>query len=225
MNYNRGLSRIVEFALAGVGLLALLPLLAVVFALVRLTSPGPAFFRQKRVGRGGGFFTLYKFRTMRTGISGLAVTAAGDRRITGVGKFLRKTKIDELPQLWNILRGDMKLVGPRPEVPEYVDLTDPLWAEVLRVKPGITDPVTLKLRNEELLMEMVGLDRETFYKRFLQPYKLRGSIEYLQVRTWKTDVYLIWQTLVVIFLPKSVLQPSAEELTKNLVFSGSSVDL
>src|SRR5687767_11977002 len=112
---------------------------------VRLTSRGPGVFGQVRVGREGKPFTLRKFRSMTQGARGTQVTASGDARITLVGKFLRRTKLDELPELWNILCGDMSFVGPRPEVPGYVDLADPRWQMVLTARPGLTDTVTLRL--------------------------------------------------------------------------------
>lgn len=222
MHNNPGLPRLLEISLVTAGLLILLPLLLSVFVLVRLTSPGAAFFRHKRIGLDGREFTLYKFRTLRVNNLGPLVTASNDSRITPIGRFLRKAKIDELPQLWNIFIGDMSLVGPRPEVPDYVNLSDPLWMEVLRVKPGITDPVTLKLRNEEVLMASVETNRETFYKECLQPYKLRGSIEYLKIRTWKSDIYVILQTILAVLPLKSFLVGNSEEFDKDVILLNSS---
>jgi lipopolysaccharide/colanic/teichoic acid biosynthesis glycosyltransferase len=161
-------------------------------------SGRPAFFRQVRVGRSGKPFRLIKLRSMRTSNAGLRVTARGDERVTPVGKALRRTKLDELPELWNVLRGDMSFVGPRPEVPEYVDLADPVWAEVLQVRPGLTDPVTLALRDEEGLMEAVEGDRERYYREILQPRKLAGYRRYLARRTWRSDVFVIWNTVMAL---------------------------
>ena len=126
------------------------------------------------------------------------MTARGDDRVTPVGRVLRRTKLDELPELWNVLRGDMSFVGPRPEVPEYVDLDDPEWAEVLQARPGLTDPVTLALKDEEDLMESVAGDRERYYRETLQPRKLAGYRSYLERRTWRTDVGVIWNTVMAL---------------------------
>ncbi|MGH9317402.1 MAG: sugar transferase [Thermoanaerobaculia bacterium] len=189
-----GLPRAVEAPLAFIGLLLSLPLLAVGGALVLLTSPGGALFRQERVGRGAKTFFLCKLRTMRSSADGSDVTASDDARITRVGRFLRRTKLDELPQLWNVLRGEMSLVGPRPEVPRYVDVGNPLWKEVLRVRPGMTDPVSLSLRDEEALLARIPGDRERYYREELQPQKLLGYGQYLQARSIWTDIQVLWRT-------------------------------
>ena len=128
--------------------------------------------------------------------------------MTPVGKLLRKTKLDELPELWNVLKGDMSLVGPRPEVPRYVDLASPAWRLVLEARPGITDPVTMILRNEEALLAKVEGDRELFYLETLQPFKLEGYAEYLRGRNWWTDVKVLWKTFVVVLLPGKALPPT-----------------
>ena len=151
-----GIPRPIEVLAAALGLILSLPVLAIAGLLIRGSSRGPILFRQQRVGRSGKPFDLFKLRTMRQDAGGPQVTARGDRRITPVGRALRMTKLDELPQLWNVVRGDMALVGPRPEVPRYVRMEDPLWKEVLRVRPGITDPVTLKLRDEESVLARAG---------------------------------------------------------------------
>ncbi len=198
---RRGLPRWFEVPAALVGLLLCAPLLAAVGLAVRLSSPGPVLFRQVRVGRGGRLFTMYKFRTMVCNDGGPQVTASGDPRVTGVGRWLRRLKLDELPELVNVLRGDMSLVGPRPEVPRYVDLSDPLWQAVLEVRPGITDPVTVKLRHEEELLAAQGDDPETYYRQVLQPAKLRGYVEYLENRTSWKDLVVLVQTAVAVMTP------------------------
>jgi lipopolysaccharide/colanic/teichoic acid biosynthesis glycosyltransferase len=195
---RRGLPRAVEAPLALVGLVAVSPVLAAAAAAVVVSSGFPALFRQPRVGRGGKPFTLVKLRTMRPSREGPEVTARGDARITAVGRFLRATKLDELPELWNVLRGDMSFVGPRPEVAHYVDLQDPLWQEVLRVRPGLTDPTTLSLRDEESLMAGIEGDRDRYYRESLQPAKLRGYVSYLRRRTWNSDLVVIWHTILSI---------------------------
>jgi lipopolysaccharide/colanic/teichoic acid biosynthesis glycosyltransferase len=198
----RGIPRPVECVAAAVGLLVSAPVLAVAGALIRATSPGPAIFRQERMGRGGKTFVLYKLRTMRRSEGGPRVTALGDRRITPIGRVLRKTKLDELPQLWNVVRGDMSLVGPRPEVPQYVNLDDPLWREVLRFRPGITDPVTLRLRDEESVLAGVQSDPERFYREELLPAKLREYVAYSRTRIWATDVAVLFKTILAVLLPR-----------------------
>jgi lipopolysaccharide/colanic/teichoic acid biosynthesis glycosyltransferase len=192
-----GLPRSFEAVVSAAGLLVALPLLAVAAAAIRLTSRGPALFRQERVGRFGRPFFLLKLRTMRAE-DGPQVTASGDSRVTAVGRFLRRTKLDELPQLWNVVRGEMALVGPRPEVPALVDLASETWRRVLSVRPGITDPVALALKDEEALLATVAGDRERFYRATLQPYKLRGYTHYIQSRTAWTDLAVIARTILSI---------------------------
>lgn len=206
----RGLPRAVEVAAAALGLLAATPLILAGGLLTCLTSRGFPFFRQERVGRAGRRFTLYKLRTMRSGAAGPAVTARDDARITSVGRLLRRTKIDELPQLWNVLRGDMALVGPRPEVPRYVDLSDPAWRRVLEARPGVTDPVTLGLRSEEDLLGSVSGDRELFYLRELQPRKLKGYVQYLEHRTWRSDIEILLQTARELLTPSRWVDRGAD---------------
>lgn len=207
-----GLPRAVDASLALLGLTVTAPILAVVAVAVRATSRGPALFRQERVGRGGARFTLLKFRSMHLNARGPEVTSRGDRRVTTVGRVLRKLKLDELPGLWNVVRGDMALVGPRPEVPKYVDPLDGRWRSVLAVRPGLTDPVTVKLRNEEELLESAGDDKEGFYLTVLQPYKLAGYVEYLTGRTWRSDIRVLFETARAVVVPQSAPPPSIEEI-------------
>jgi lipopolysaccharide/colanic/teichoic acid biosynthesis glycosyltransferase len=210
---DAGLPRWVEATVAGAALIAAAPILLVTAAAVKFTSPGPLLFRQMRVGQYGEPFELVKFRTMRVGTNGLEVTAANDARVTRVGRILRKTKLDELPELYNVLRGDMSLVGPRPEVPRYVDVTHPLWLKVLAARPGLTDPTTVRLRNEEELL--VGAeDAESFYVGVLQTFKLRSSAEYLERRNWRTDVGVLAETLLAVLLPGRASAPTIDELKK-----------
>lgn len=196
-----GLPRAVEIPLALVGLLLASPVIGLAAVAVAITSGLPIFFRQTRVGRHGETFRLIKLRTMRSETGAPRVTARGDSRVTLTGSVLRRTKIDELPELWNVLRGDMAFVGPRPEVPEYVDLSDPRWMEILRARPGLTDPVTLRLREEEVLMAGVTVDRDRFYRETLQPWKLRGYAEYLRERSWRSDLRVLLQTAFAVCLP------------------------
>ena len=198
MKSNAGLPRWVEAPIAAAGVVAALPLITIGGLLMRATSAGPMFFRQQRVGRHGHLFTMVKLRSMSVGAGGPSVTASGDARITPVGRVLRRLKIDELPELWHVVTGEMRLVGPRPEVPALVDLADPLWAETLQGAPGITDPMTLKLRDEETLLRHAGSESERFYRTALQPFKLRGYVAYQRERTWRSDVRVLFQTLAAL---------------------------
>lgn len=183
------------------GLAVAAPAIFLAGAGIALTAGLPVFFRQRRVGRGGRPFTLIKLRSMRVSRGGPQVTARGDSRVTPFGRFLRRSKLDELPQLWNVFKGDMSFVGPRPEVPELVDPSNPLWRRVLLARPGLTDPVTVRLRDEELLMAGVEGDREAFYRETLQPFKLEGYCEYLQRRSWRTDLGVLFETVLAILWP------------------------
>lgn len=207
----QSIPRPLEIVLAVCGLIAVAPVLFIAAAMIRLDSRGKILFRQKRIGVNGEQFTLLKFRTMRPAEKGLMITAADDMRVTRIGRFLRRTKIDELPELWNVLRGDMSFVGPRPEVEQFVDLSDPVWREILAHRPGITDPVTLRLRNEEHLLAQV-IDKERYYREVIQPYKLRGYANFVREKSWKTDIRIIARTLKAVFFPQSVKAPSKEEL-------------
>src|SRR5262252_374278 len=207
-----GLPRQAEAVIALAGLVMAAPLIALAAIAIAVTSRGPVIFRQKRMGLKGRPFTMYKLRTMRVANSGPQVTAGDDVRVTPVGKFLRKTKLDELPELWNILKGDMSLIGPRPEVPRYIDLEDPVWRLVLEARPGIADPVTLRLRNEEALLVEVEGDRERFYLETLVPFKLEGYLDYLQARSWRSDLKVLWQTIVAVAFPNKTPLPTIEEI-------------
>lgn len=181
-------------ACAAIGLVLLAPTLLLAAVWVRLDSPGPVLFRQTRIGRDGVPFTIHKFRTMRVE-PGAAITVGEDPRITRSGRFLRQTKLDELPQLWDVLRGAMSLVGPRPELPRYVELYPAdLRAQVLSVRPGITDPASLAYSHEaELLAAAADPERE--YREVILPAKLRLSAEYAACATLATDLRLILATL------------------------------
>lgn len=193
-----GLPRWVEAMIAFLGLVLAAPFIAFLALAIAMSSRGPIFFRQKRVGQHGRLFDLYKLCTMTPSDDGPQVTSSKDERITRLGRFLRRTKLDELPTLWNVLRGEMALVGPRPEVPRYVNLEDPIWQAVLAVRPGITDPVTLRLRNEEKLLAGVTTDTESYYVDELQPSKLKGYVAYLEERNWRSDLKVLGQTIVEI---------------------------
>jgi FlaA1/EpsC-like NDP-sugar epimerase/lipopolysaccharide/colanic/teichoic acid biosynthesis glycosyltransferase len=218
VEFGTGLPRPFEFAVSVIALIVLGPLVLIAMAAVALTSGYPVFFRQTRVGRRGRPFVLYKLRTMDSGRKGLGVTLKGDSRITPLGRLLRQTKIDEVPALWNVVTGDMALVGPRPEVPAYVDLNATDWQKVLMVRPGLTDPVTLNLRNEgKLLADVVG-DPEDFYLKTLQPLKLSGYIEYQEKRSWWSDITIIFQTILCVALPSwAPVQWNQQQIDATLV--------
>jgi lipopolysaccharide/colanic/teichoic acid biosynthesis glycosyltransferase len=169
---------------------ALIPGL-LVYLSIRATSKGPGFFRQKRVGYRGGLFTLYKFRTMEVAEpgSGPGLTQDGDPRITGIGKVLRKLKLDELPQFYNVMRGDMSLVGPRPKLPQYAAVADTLC------RPGITGLATLVFRAEEqLLQHLPATDLDGFYEARIKPLKARLDVRYMKKASLFTDVRILFLT-------------------------------
>ncbi len=198
----RGLPRGVEAVIALVGLIIAAPLIAFMGVAIAVSSGRPVFFRQRRVGQHGRIFDLYKLRTMRPSNNGPQITSGNDARITSLGRFLRQTKLDELPTLWNVLRGDMSLVGPRPEVPRFVKLEDPIWQKVLAVRPGITDPVTLRLRSEADLLARIEGDTEQYYEKELQPSKLKGYVAYLEERTWRGDLNVLLRTIAAVVAPR-----------------------
>lgn len=180
-------------------LLLLAPLLLGLALWIKLDSPGPALFRQQRVGRGGVLFTIHKFRTMRAEGGGLGLTVGADARVTRAGHWLRRLKADELPQLWDVLRGAMSLVGPRPDLPQYVARYPAALRDlVLSVRPGITDPASLAFRNEaELLAAAADPERE-YFERIL-PAKLQLSADYVRQASLWTDLRLIGRTALLLF--------------------------
>jgi lipopolysaccharide/colanic/teichoic acid biosynthesis glycosyltransferase len=193
---NPPLKRGFDILAAGGGLILLGPLLLLLALAVKATSAGPVFFRQERVGRGGRIFRILKFRTMVADAErrGLHITAGGDPRITPVGRLLRHYKMDELPQLWNVLAGDMSLVGPRPEVAKYVALYSPEQRRVLDVRPGITDPASLAYRHEEALLAQAA-DPERFYVEEVMPAKLRINMDYINHRSFVRDLTVLFRTV------------------------------
>ena len=190
-----------ERILAAAGLAALSPLLMLLAAAVWIDSGRPVLFRHRRVGQQGRPFELLKFRSMVVNHGGPEITRSGEARITRVGRFLRRWKLDELPQLVNVLRGEMSLVGPRPEVPGYVDPDDPLWRRVLRARPGITDPASVEFRNEEELLAGVE-DLDGYYRKVLLPRKLELSAAYLERRSFGSDVAVLFSTVAASWLPR-----------------------
>jgi lipopolysaccharide/colanic/teichoic acid biosynthesis glycosyltransferase len=174
-------------------LILLLPVLLLIAATVLIGSGSPIFFKQNRVGKHGKLFRLFKFRTMRLHSAGATITADGDPRVTPIGKILRKFKLDELPQFLNVIRGEMSIVGPRPEVPEFVDLNSTVWREILQVRPGITDPTSIAYRNEEQLIA-TSSEPVRYYREIVLPNKLAMNRAYMKHRTVWRDCKLILQT-------------------------------
>lgn len=195
--------RLTDIVLSLCALIALAPFLVLISLLILILNGPPVFFRQKRVGKNGRPFNIMKFRTMEEGGDQQGVTAAGDARVTMLGKYLRGLKLDELPQFMNVLRGEMSLIGPRPEIPRFVDPQNALWQEILQVRPGITDVATLCFRNEEQILGGVG-DKEHVYRCAVLPAKLTLNRRYLASRTWTTDAMLLWLTVKYSVFPNAV---------------------
>ncbi len=193
---NSVIQRSFDLTVASLLLTASLPILLAVAVLVKLSSPGPVFFRQARLGRGGKTFRILKFRSMiAVQNGGPSVTVAGDRRITPIGKILRRTKLDELPQLINVVLGEMSLVGPRPEVPNYKHVYQNGFEKVLSTRPGITDPVSLQLADEENFLKQFPNPLQA-YEKVVLPRKLTLSLQYLQHRSLVNDVQIIFLTVM-----------------------------
>ena len=188
--------RLFDIVCAFIGLLLLLPLGLLLALLVKLSDGGPVFYGQMRIGQFGKPFRIRKFRSMVRDADkmGLAVTKEEDPRITWIGRFLRKSKLDELPQLWNVLIGEMSFVGPRPEVPRYVEHYTSEQRSILNFKPGITDLATLRFRNEEALLSGAA-DVEGFYLRYCLPKKIDLNREYAEHAGFLQDIWIILQTL------------------------------
>lgn len=214
--YLRFGKRALDLVFAGLGLLALTPVFLLVGLLVRLTSSGPAFFRQKRTGRYGHAFYIWKFRTMYQDPRGQGplLTATDDARITPVGRWLRKTKCDELPQLLNVLKGEMSLVGPRPEVPRYTNQYNPRQRGVLSVRPGITGPTAnLYISEEDLLASRP--DKEAFYLSVLLPAKLESDLAYCRAIAFNRDLKLIANTITNLLLKSPLHRKTIPGCTRN----------
>ncbi len=190
------MKRAVDLICAALGLVVLSPILLGVALAIKLSSPGPVFYRATRVGRGGTPFRLYKFRSMVVDADrrGPAITAGGDPRVTPIGRWLRRTKVDELPQLLNVLAGEMSLVGPRPEDPRYVALYDDDQRRILTVRPGITSAASLAYRHEEALLS--GPDWEQTYRTTIMPQKLAIDLAYVEKQSLWEDFRIILFTIV-----------------------------
>jgi lipopolysaccharide/colanic/teichoic acid biosynthesis glycosyltransferase len=195
------MKRLFDIVCSTLGLLVLLPAFVIVVTLIKIESPGPGLYTQQRVARGGKMFNLFKFRTMHVNADKLTAITVGarDPRITRIGYYLRKYKIDELPQLINVMRGDMSLVGPRPELKKFVDLYTPEQREVLTVRPGITDFASLEFRNENELLEGKE-DPIKYYVDEILPAKLALSLRYVRTRSFLLDIKIILRTIKAVFV-------------------------
>jgi len=193
--------RLLDISVSAAALVLLSPVLLAIAVGVRLSSPGPALYRARRGGKGGAVFTLYKFRTMYDSPAGPAITRRDDPRVTALGRFLRRTKLDELPQLINLLKGDMSLVGPRPEDPSYLRFYSPDQRRVLDVTPGITSPATVRYRHEEAML--TGPEWEQVYRDTILPEKLRIELDYLSRRTLAGDLRVLADTAMAIMTRSS----------------------
>lgn len=193
------MKRLFDIISSGCGLIVLSPIFIVIAIWVKLDSKGPVFYRQIRVGKDNKDFRLFKFRSMKIGADrqGLITVGGRDPRVTRSGYYIRKYKLDELPQLINVFIGDMSVVGPRPEVRKYVDLYTPGQMRVLSVRPGITDLASIRYRNENELLETVD-DPETYYREVIMQDKLKINLEYVDNRSFWGDIKLIFATLYAV---------------------------
>ena len=198
---HQEVKRTLDMVVASMALLTLWPLFALIALVIRITSPGAIFYRATRVGQNGQQFKLYKFRSMVADADkrGPGITTSGDSRVTSIGRILRRTKLDELPQLVNVLRGEMSLVGPRPEDPRYVALYTPEQRQVLAVRPGITSPASVYYRDEESLL--TGDDWEKQYLEEIMPAKLAIDLEYARCATLWRDIDIIVRTVIALWTP------------------------
>lgn len=190
------IKRCADVTLALAGIVLLLPLFALTALLIKLDSAGPVMFVHERIGRGFRPFRMYKFRTMRADapLDGSLVTVRGDTRVTRIGRLLRRTKLDELPQLINVLRGEMSLVGPRPEVRRFVEQFRSDYERLLTVRPGITDPASLKYRDEEAILARAACP-EDYYVQQVLPDKIQLSKKYVQSASFIGDLFILLRTI------------------------------
>jgi len=191
------MKRLFDFTFAILGLIILSPVLIILAIIIIIISPGTALYSQKRVGRKGRLFTLYKFRTMVQNadtMPGGSITVKDDRRITTIGKFLRRWKLDELPTLWNVLKGDMSFVGPRPDVPGYADKLEFNDRRILNLRPGITGPATLKYSNEEQFLAEVDNPKK-YNDEVIFPDKVKINLEYMDNLNLWMDIKIIFKTI------------------------------
>ncbi|MBN1072311.1 sugar transferase [Clostridium botulinum] len=196
-NFNKIVKRIFDFVCSTLGIIILSPIFILLSIMIKTGSDGPVFFKQIRVGEDGKDFEILKFRTMVVDAEklGKQITVGNDNRITKIGSFLRKYKLDELPQLINVFKGDMSLVGPRPEVPRYVNMYNEEQRKVLEVKPGITDLASIRYKDENALLGKAE-DPEEFYINTIMPDKLALNLEYINKSNVFFDIYIIVKTIL-----------------------------
>ena len=194
------MKRIFDFVLSSVFLVLFLIPYALIALIIKLDSEGPVHHKAQRAGKGGRLFTLLKFRTMKIGAAtaGPAITSSGDERITRVGRILRKTKLDEIPQLWNVLKGEMSLIGPRPEDPRYVALYNSEQKKILDVKPGLSSPASIRYRNEEEILQRSGRSVEEFYISTVMPAKLKLDLQYFENQSFTRDLEICFKTALAV---------------------------
>ena len=194
---NKAVKRAFDIICSGLGIIVLSPVLIIIAILIKKGSDGPVFFKQIRVGEKGRNFEILKYRTMVVDAEklGRQITVGNDNRITKIGGFLRKYKLDELPQLFNVFKGDMSLVGPRPEVPRYVELYNEEQRKVLEVKPGITDLASIQYRDENALLGTAE-DPDDMYINTIMPDKLALNLEYIRKSNIFFDIYIIINTII-----------------------------
>jgi len=189
------LKRVFDIIASIIGLILLIPVFLIISILIKIYMPGPVFFRQKRIGRYGIPFTIFKFRTMIIEHGGGYVSVRGENRITPLGAKLRKYKLDELPELWNVLVGDMSFVGPRPDMPEYMEKLKDEEKTILELRPGLTGPATLKYANEEEILARVD-DPQKYNDEVLWPDKVKINLEYYRNRSFAGDIVIIFKTIL-----------------------------
>jgi lipopolysaccharide/colanic/teichoic acid biosynthesis glycosyltransferase len=196
---DRVIKRCLDVLISSAAIVTLAPVFAVMALAIRADSAGGALYRARRVGAGGRHFQMLKFRTMLAGADSVGgpSTPDGDPRITRIGTYLRKHKLDELPQLLNVLKGDMSLVGPRPEVPQYVAMLTKDERQILDVRPGITDLATLWNHDEGAVLAAAD-DPERAYVEVIRPRKIQLQLEYVRSRNCLSDMRIIWQTLMIV---------------------------
>jgi len=205
--------RLIDITVALTAITLLAPLAIAISVVIRLTSPGTVVFTQERIGRNNECFRLLKFRSMYEVSGGNLVTAAGESRVTPVGEFLRRWKLDEMLQLINVLKGEMSLVGPRPEVGRYAEMYASEFEELNRLRPGITDPASIAFRHEEQLLASVE-DPERYYVSEVLPAKLALSLAYSQRRSMRSDLRVIYRTMCVVLQNQEGDQYLMKEVTQ-----------
>jgi lipopolysaccharide/colanic/teichoic acid biosynthesis glycosyltransferase len=212
---NAFFKRLIDIVIASFGLLLLSPMMLVIAIGIKLTSPGKVIYSQTRVGLDSQHFKIYKFRSMMPGadLIGSSVTKYGDNRITHIGKFIRQTKLDEIPQLWNVLIGDMTLVGPRPDVPEIIDLYTPEMRQILKVRPGITSIASLHLRNEDDLLKLANQPDQA-YKKIILPAKVELAMVHVNNPSVLLDLRILFQTIGLLIIGKIIVIPEHHFIQK-----------